>query len=154
MSVFYYDSSALVKRYIAELGSGWVRRQTGRDAGHLSITIVLSGPEIIAAVVRRARGGHLSQRDERRAVLSFRQDWRSLFFVVSVDQRIVNRAMDIAESHGLRGYDAVHVADALVIQHDQQIRGLDDLTFVSADREQLAAAAAEGLAVEDPNRYR
>ncbi|MGE0540229.1 MAG: type II toxin-antitoxin system VapC family toxin [Dehalococcoidia bacterium] len=154
MSVFYYDSSALVKRYIAELGSGWVRRQTRRDAGHLGFTVVLSGPEIIAAVVRRARGGHLTQRDARRAVLSIRQDWRGLFFVVSVDQRIVNRAMDIAEGHGLRGYDAVHVAAALVIQHDQRARGLPNLSVVSADHEQLTVAAAEGLAVEDPNVHR
>lgn len=153
MSAFYYGSSAMVKRYVAESGSGWVRRQTGRDTGNLGFTVVLTGPEVIAAVVRRARGGHLSQADARRAVRSIRQDWRSLFFVVGAEQRIVSRAMDIAESYGLRGYDAVHVAAALVIQRDQEAQGLPGLIFVSADQEQLAAAKAEGLQVEDPSVY-
>jgi hypothetical protein len=62
--------------------------------------------------------------------------------------------MDIAESHGLRGYDAVHVATALEIRDQQTTQGQVQLTFVSADREQLTAAAAEGLQVEDPSRHR
>jgi hypothetical protein len=61
--------------------------------------------------------------------------------------------MDIAESHGLRGYDAVHVATALEIRDQQTTQGQVQLTFVSADKEQLAAAATEGLQVENPNQH-
>jgi uncharacterized protein len=152
---FYLDSSALAKRYIQEVGSAWVRRVTDRDSGNVAVTVSLSGPELIAAVVRRARGGHIRPADARRAVIAIRQDLRSLLFVVGADSRIVNQAMDIAESHGLRGYDAVHVAAALAIRDGSRADGVtQELTFVSADQEQLSAAAAEGLVVADPQLHR
>ena len=61
--------------------------------------------------------------------------------------------MDLAEAHGLRGYDAVHVAAAARLERQQQARGLAPIVFVSADHDQLRAAAAEGLTVDDPNQH-
>jgi len=61
--------------------------------------------------------------------------------------------MDLAERRGLRGYDAVHLAAALVVAEAQRRAGRPPLTFVSADTNQRQAAAAEGLLVEDPNAY-
>lgn len=61
--------------------------------------------------------------------------------------------MHLAESHGLRGYDAVHLATALALQQIRQSAGWSPLTFVSADNNQLSAANAEGVLVENPNNY-
>ena len=61
--------------------------------------------------------------------------------------------MDLAERRGLRGYDAVHLAAALVVAAAQRDVGRPPLTFVSADTAQRQAAAAEGLPVEDPTAY-
>jgi hypothetical protein len=61
--------------------------------------------------------------------------------------------MDSAERHGLRGYDAVHLAAALVVTEARQPLSLPALTFVSADTAQLQAARAEGVLVEDPNAH-
>jgi predicted nucleic acid-binding protein len=35
MSAYYFDTSALVKRYVAEIGSGWVRSVMARRAGNM-----------------------------------------------------------------------------------------------------------------------
>jgi hypothetical protein len=72
---------------------------------------------------------------------------------VAVTTAVADRAMDLAERHGLRGYDAVHLAAALIIADAQQRRGLPAGTFLSADSIQRTAAAAEGLPVDDPNAH-
>jgi uncharacterized protein len=130
-----------------------VQRLTDRGSGNFLFTAALTGPEMIAAIVRRARGGHLPPPEAGRGVASLRRDWHSLLFVIDIDDPIVARAMDIAEAHALRGYDAVHVAAALESQSRRHAQGLPALTFVSADQEQLQAAAAEGLLTGDPNRH-
>lgn len=62
--------------------------------------------------------------------------------------------MDLAETHGLRGADAIHLGAALTLQATRLAAGLTAITLVSADQEQLRAAAAEGLLTEDPNQHR
>lgn len=61
--------------------------------------------------------------------------------------------MILAETHGLRGYDAVHLAAGLDLQDARRQAQLPGLTFVSADGDQLRAAVAEGLTVENPNNH-
>jgi len=61
--------------------------------------------------------------------------------------------MDLAERYGLRGYDSVHLAAALIVADLQRGMGRSLLTFVSADAVQRQAAAAEGLPVENPSAY-
>lgn len=62
--------------------------------------------------------------------------------------------MALAERYTLRGYDAVHLAATLELQAAQQSLQAPAPTFVSADLEQIQAALAEGLLVENPNNYR
>ncbi len=52
MADYFADSSALVKRYVSEVGSTWV-------AGlfNPSLRNEISGVEIVAAIARRARWG-------------------------------------------------------------------------------------------------
>ena len=66
---------------------------------------------------------------------------------------ITNGAMTLIEKYGLRGYDAMHLAAVLDMHARRQIRRLLPLTFVSADVGESQAAQAEGLLIEDPNRY-
>jgi hypothetical protein len=58
--------------------------------------------------------------------------------------------MLLARSHGLRAYDAVQLATALDIHREHRQASLAPITLVSADQELNAAAATEGLAVDDP----
>jgi uncharacterized protein len=91
--------------------------------------------------------------DAARAIAAFRADWKRQFWLIDATPSIVDFALDLAETHGLRGYDATHLAAALEIQHERDAQSLPALTFVSADHEQLQTAMAEGLITEDPNRY-
>lgn len=61
--------------------------------------------------------------------------------------------MALAEAHGLRGYDAVQLAAGRELNTLCNAFSLPPVTFVSADFELNAAAASEGLIVENPNNY-
>ena len=63
-----------------------------------------------------------------------------------------DRAMQVAEKHALRGYDAVQLAAGLTLNDRCQTLGLS-VIFVCADGVLNAAAAAEGLHVENPNLH-
>jgi predicted nucleic acid-binding protein len=103
VAVYYLDSSALVKRYISEAGTLWIKVLTDASAGHLLLTVTLSGPEMISAIVRRARGGQVRPADAVRAVADVTFDWQARYVLIDADRRVVRRAMGIAESHGLVG---------------------------------------------------
>ena len=107
--------------------------------------------EIIAAITRRERGGSLTSTDATVARAAFRTDLANEYQVVEVTEMLVNQAMLVAETHGLRGYDAVQLAAALEVNTLRVVSGLPPLTLVSADTELNAAAIAAGLTIADPN---
>jgi uncharacterized protein len=61
--------------------------------------------------------------------------------------------MELAETHSLRGYDAVQLAAALMVHNMRQALGLPALELVSADRDLNDAATTEGLTVDNPNTH-
>jgi len=60
MAHLYFDSSALVKRYIREAGTPWISAVCEADSGHMLYTVRISGAEIVAAFFLRVRTGTLS----------------------------------------------------------------------------------------------
>jgi predicted nucleic acid-binding protein len=153
MAAFYGDSSALAKRYIREAGSGWKRSLTDPAAGNRIYTAQVTGVEIVAAVARRVRTGSMTASDATSAITTLRHQFRARFRIVPLTDDVVERAMDIAEHHGLRGYDAIQLACALTAQGELTISGAEPIRFLSADADLNTAAGAEGLTVEDPNTH-
>ena len=60
MAVYFFDTSALVKRHVTEVGSGWVRAQSAAKAGHTLYIAGITAVEMTSAITRRQRGGSLS----------------------------------------------------------------------------------------------
>ncbi|MGA9350850.1 MAG: type II toxin-antitoxin system VapC family toxin [Anaerolineae bacterium] len=153
MGHYYFDSSALVKRYVAETGTDWIRRLCALGAGHTLYTVRISGAEIIAALFRRTRMGTLAVADAQAAATQFKADLRNHYQIVEVTEQLIDLAMTLAEKHGLRGYDAVQLAAALELQAARAALSLSTITFVCADDPLNKAAKAEGLPAENPNDY-
>ncbi len=59
---------------------------------------------------------------------------------IEVSAELAASAGDLAQAHGLRGYDAVHLASA-VLANDEE------LALVTGDRELAAAAQSIGICV-------
>jgi predicted nucleic acid-binding protein len=153
MAAIYLDTSAIVKRYIHEDGTNWIINLTSYATGHDLYIVRLAGPEMSAALFRKARRGQVSVADAVKAASSFRVDWQQQYRIIESGPYVCDLAMDLAERYTLRGYDAVQLAAAIVLQQARQASQLSALTFVSADVEQLNTARAEGLMVENPDNY-
>ena len=152
MAVLFLDSSAIVKRYIAETGSRWVAELMTPTAGNTVHICVVSGAEVVSAMARRQRGGSLTNDEALRAITEFGDDWSMFYELINADRLMVNQAMLLAQRYGLRGYDSVQLSAAIEVSTlAQQFQS--QFIFVSADDELNAAAVAEGLQVENPNRY-
>lgn len=98
MPTLFLDSSALVKRYVGETGSGWVQRQTDAESEHSLYVVRITGIEVVSAMARKARAGGLSAADAVAAVADFRADFPAAYNHVEVTPSLVAKAMRLAFS--------------------------------------------------------
>jgi predicted nucleic acid-binding protein len=150
MAAYYFDSSALVKRYVEERGSNHVERLLSDPATVVYVSRI-AGAEVVAAVTRRARGGRVDEGQIADVVRAFREDFGVCYRVQEVTEQLGEDAMDLAYRHAIRGYDAVHLATALDVNLLRRDRALPGLVFVSSDGDLNRAARTEGLEVLDPH---
>ena len=153
MPACFTDSSTLVKRYVRERGSAWVASLFA-PFPHEDIHIVaITSVEIVAALMRRARSGTMTEPDARAACAQFLADMPLDYQVVEVSDTLVAIAIALAQRYKLRGYDSVQLAAATEINRLRLAAGAAPLVFISADTELNAAARSEGLTVDDPNMH-
>ena len=107
--------------------------------------------EVVSALSRRVRAGSLTADDGSRAIGRFRRSFDGKFLKVAMTASVINHAVDLAEQHGLRGYDAVQLAAAIEIHTQRLNAGAAPIVLVSADAALNAVATATGLLVDDPN---
>src|SRR5207245_10091985 len=74
----------------------------------------LAYPEARAALAAARRDGRLSGLGYRRAKAGFEDLWRQVW-IIEFDARVAHDAGEVAERFALRGYDAVHLAAAMMI---------------------------------------
>jgi hypothetical protein len=148
----YLDSSALVKRYLVETGTPWV--QTWCTDPIETVAVGEIGlVEIAAAFAGKLRGAHITSAEYNGARADLAADARDEYVLVRINRAVVDEAIELTAKHRLRGYDAVHLACALTLNRALVAYSLPSLVFISADDDLLEAAAAEGLATDNPNRH-
>jgi predicted nucleic acid-binding protein len=136
--VTYLDTSALIKRFVAEAGSVALQRLIGRSGPVATATIAY--PEAYSGLTRRHREGGLSSAQYAAACQRFERDWSELVRVELVDE-VLARTRVLIQLHSLRGFDAIHLASALTLQE----RLGEPVSVVAADERLLRSAAREHL---------
>jgi predicted nucleic acid-binding protein len=136
--IAYLDTSSLVKLYIDEPGADEVERLVA-EADAVSSS-VLGYAEARATFARRRRERLMTPAETRAAVRQLDADWVR-FLVVELDDDLARAAGRLADVHGLRGCDAVHLAsfEALLARSDDE-----DVRFSCADERLVRAARALG----------
>jgi uncharacterized protein len=150
---YQFDASGIVKRYVNETGSDWVRALVDPAAANVVSIADITRAEVASAVSRRAREGSITPDESVRLIRTFEAHCASQFRVVPLERVVVDLAVDLIQRHPLRAYDAVQLATAVLVNRSLVAHGLPALVFVSADNSLGIAAQAEGLPVENPNRY-
>jgi len=153
VTTYYIDSSALVKRYVNETGSDWVRAVCDPESGNVIALAHIGLVEIAAALAMKNRQSVLPASVRDGLLRDLQRDGRDQYWLIDVDQDIVVRAIALTRVQKLRGYDAVHLACAFFLQETLLAHDLPVPVLLSADRELCAAAQAEGLMIDDPNAH-
>jgi predicted nucleic acid-binding protein len=149
LSVFE-DASALVTRYVVE---------TGRETPVRSSVVVISAVsqvEVASAIWRKQRMGELSPSRARVLVDAFLTDLNAsyqrpsataavTYFPVATSTAVLDDAVGLVGIHGLRAYDAVQLASAVLARAADPT--LTEL--ITYDVALHRAAAAEGFTVNE-----
>ena len=137
--ILYLDASALVKRYIQEKASldvnAWI------EAADMVVTGLITRVEVAAAIARVSRMKLISLDESLAALRQFRSEWES-FHRLPITENTVARGDALAVEHDLRGYDATHLACALIWQDTLGM----PVTLASFDSQLIEAAKAVQMA--------
>lgn len=136
--ITYVDTSTLVKRLFDEDGSD--RADLIWDGADVLASAGIIVVEARAALAAAQRGGRLTARQHRAAKADLVGMLEELA-IVEITDALIADAADLAEQESLRGYDAVHLAAALLV-------GAEVLT--SADADLCDAAERRGLHIANP----
>ena len=148
----YLDSSALVKRYLVEIGTPWVQALCGDPTQTVAVAEI-GLVEVAAAFAGKLRGAYMKPDEYVSARADLTTDARDKYVLVTVNRAVVDEAIALTARYRLRGYDAVHLACALILNRALRAYHLLPLTFISADNDLLQAAASEGLPIDNPNLH-
>jgi predicted nucleic acid-binding protein len=135
--IVYLDTSHLVKLYCKEPDSDQVQ-QLVNDADGVA-TSVLAYAEARATIARRRRERLITAGESGIAIKQLDADW-SRFIVLTCDGHLAVEAGRLADVHGVRGADAVHLASFAALLG----RSPDDVHFSCADDRLLQAARSLG----------
>ena len=108
--IYFFDTSALVKRYVTEPGSEQVRRLFQRRA-EIAVARITEG-EAYAAIARAARKNVITTDDRDRAFEQIADDMGEAR-VVEIRRAVVQLVRGLVTRWPLRGYDAVQLACAV-----------------------------------------
>jgi uncharacterized protein len=149
MTRYFFDTSALVKHYHAEAGTGAVDRIIG-TAGVELLIARLTLVETISVFAMKVRTGEFDAAEFARLRGLFATHVaRRRYQVFRLLNVHYDRARDLIVTHGLarqiRSLDALQLSVALQLH---QVAPVDH--FVSSDQRLCDIAALEGLAVINP----
>jgi predicted nucleic acid-binding protein len=136
--ITYVDTSSLLKLLIDEDGSE--RAELIWDTADVlagSALVVVEARAALAAAERGARLTVAQHRDAKDELAVLVEE----LSIVEVTEQLIAEAADLAEREALRGYDAVHLASALMIEAE---------LVTSADAALCEASARRGLHVANP----
>ncbi|MFH2102164.1 MAG: type II toxin-antitoxin system VapC family toxin [Chloroflexota bacterium] len=136
--ILYADTSALVKKYVRESGSN--RVLAFFESFEIIATAALTQVEMAAAMAKAIRQGWLDESTMLPAWQDFLAHWPA-YTRLPISTGMVDRASGLAWQHGLRVYDAIHLACALTWQNATG----EETSFACFDKHLHQAARKEGL---------
>lgn len=86
MVTYYLDASAMVKQYVNEAGSGWLRHTLAASQDVVVVAAQLLIIEVASALNRRVREGTVTPHDYARLSGRFRDDCRDVYQLIALNQ--------------------------------------------------------------------
>jgi predicted nucleic acid-binding protein len=153
MASYFFDTSALDKRYFPEQGHRWISTLCESEQSHFLYISQAALVEVVATICRKAHEQRQTDEERDALIKRFRQDSQKAYIIWPVTTAIYTAAGDLCRTHRLRAYDAVQLACVLGLRTEAEANEAASPVFVCADHNLLTIAVAEGLSNENPNNY-
>jgi uncharacterized protein len=102
MATYFCDSSAVIKCYVTEIGSGWMNSLTDPAAGHLLTISRITTVEVPVGLARRKREASISDSLFRDGLKAFRRAYHLQYQLIEIDSTISDVAQELIVRHPLR----------------------------------------------------
>ena len=149
MTVFYLDTSALVKRYKTEEGSDIIDYlYDNLSKGHSLATSFLTVLEFVSAIRRLLKANRISHSDFETISSTFSQELEP-FLIRSIEDKIVADALSEVVTHALKSADSIQLSTVVELREMMEEMG-EKVVFVCDDEELMKAGGRENLEVINP----
>ena len=138
MDYAYFDTSALIKRYVEEPGRQEVLTLLRKNQCVVSAVLPV---EVRSALRRRVADKTLDAKRVPSILKRLAAD-RAYWTIIEVSREVLATAESLSGAHPLRALDAIHVASAKLFAHRTASQ---TFTFVSADMQQTQVAETLGI---------
>ena len=137
--ILYLDTSAWLKLYVAERGRQEVIAAV--QSAELVAISRIAYAEARAAMARVLREKRTTHAEHRKRVAALNADYAEVL-KIEVSEDVVRQAGELAESHALRGFDAIQLASATWLARKTR----KPVRLLAFDERVNEAARALGLA--------
>jgi len=142
MPLYFFDTSALVKRYHVETGSEKVDEILNNPEGIFVIASITIA-EFVSAFVKKLNEGIISEDDLRICLSEFSKDVISSFWIVDLERSHINKSVSLIIKYNLRTLDSLQLAVFLNLSSVNP-------TMVTSDDALFNASVKEGFQVIKP----
>jgi len=148
---FYWDASALVKRYAPETGTSLTNHLFTNVTSERMMCLIVGVSEVISIFVRKKNADLITPDAFSQALVDFRTEVieADAFKLISVEDTLVFASHPLIEKHALNATDALILRSILDVATMSRPTG-NDIVLVTSDRRLLRAAQAEGLQIFNP----
>ena len=153
MNYFFFDASALAKRYNPEIGTGHINRIFNEIRHSRLMCLMLGAAEVVSVLIRRRNGGAISAAVCAQGVLNLQDEVVASdeFHTLEASNHLITAALPFIDRHSLNATDTIVLRLALDLSAQLRATG-DVLVLIASDHRLLRAALAEGLLTFDPER--
>lgn len=151
MNHFYWDASALVKRYAPEIGTPLVNYLFSNAAPDRMMCLTLSIGEVISVFVRKKNANLITEAAFAQAMTDFRAEVvdSAGFKLAVVEDTLVFASHPLIEQHSINATDVLVLRSALDAATLLQQVG-NNVVLVTSDLRLLHAAQTEGVKTFNP----
>ena len=100
MPFYQCDASGLVKRYVDEVGSDWVRAIVDLAAANIISIADITRAEVTSALARRAREGVITLHERDELIQTFRAHCATQYRIVATQPGIIDLASELLQQGG------------------------------------------------------
>jgi predicted nucleic acid-binding protein len=85
VAIYFLDTSALIKRYVPEIGTPWMQSIADPKNQHLIIITQITWVEFYSAIARRQREQSIAAATAQKILAAFNFHWNEQYFTVPID---------------------------------------------------------------------